>query len=109
MAHLRLEIKYFNSFVLKKQTKQNAKWLEFDPYPKKSTISGIQSFNYSFTGRENLDDTSNTTKDYDKWGYGNLDLDCRFPSFYSIVGFTPYPKLPSLKLPLAIVTGKQTF
>ncbi len=90
MAHVRLEIKYFNSFVLKKQAKHNAKWLEFSPYPKKMELTSLQSFNYNFTGLENLNDTSDTTKLYDKWDYGNLDLDCRFPSFYSIVGFTGY-------------------
>ena len=106
MATISLEVRYFNSFVLKKQAKVSNRFLTEDPYPGevkerlKEISNSTPKRGYgkaAFTNRWGYDSIGGAGNAYDYIGfpynkspYPSINYDVRDPGFFSIPRYTEF-------------------
>ena len=73
MAGISLELKYFNSFILKNSAKNDVEFFQFEPFPGKVAAYGLPTFTNSYSGAP-----------YNATGYPIIDFSARNPIFWSI-------------------------
>jgi hypothetical protein len=76
MAGISLELKYFNSFILKNSAKNDIEFFQFEPFPGKADAYGLPTFTNDFIGTP--------TAPYNAEGYPIIDFSARNPIFWSI-------------------------